>query len=86
MSCNPPGFAHQFCPKGFICPLPRLPGMVLISGDAVATAASLVGTILVLNVFGATLALYPRPKQPGEERGLLKQSGIQVRLAEKRRE
>ena len=53
--------------------------MVTLSSDAAATAASLVGTILLLNVFGALLALYPRGSRPGEERGTLKQSGIQVR-------
>lgn len=53
--------------------------MVVIGGDAVSTAAGLVGTILVLNFFGGALALYPRAKRPGEERGLLKQNAIQVR-------
>lgn len=52
--------------------------MISLSTDAVATAASLVGTILLLNLFGALLALYPRGSRPGDERGMLKQNGIQV--------
>lgn len=51
--------------------------MPVISGGVVATAANVVGTMMLLNAVGATLALFPR-RGPGRERGLLSQSAIQV--------
>lgn len=50
-----------------------------ISAGVVATAASVVGTTLLLNIVGAALALYPR-RGPGRERGLLTQDSIKVRI------
>lgn len=53
--------------------------MAVVSSDVVATAASVVGTMLLLNAIAAILALYPRHRS-GAGRGMLSQSAIQVRV------
>ncbi len=49
--------------------------MAVISGALVATAASAVGAMLLLNLIGIVLAIYPR-RDGGKEHGLLTQQSI----------